>query len=106
MHSDETVAKWGMPTRHIIDLSGSTVVKGEVQKITMTYDQRISRPLIFRDALRDCRRHCCLLAVAPKRQNPEPPWRTCERPSFRPGQDALQVADAMIANPALKPMTE
>jgi HNH endonuclease len=41
IHSGETVAKWGMPTRHIIDLSGSTVVKGEIQKITMTYDQRI-----------------------------------------------------------------
>jgi hypothetical protein len=42
VHSVETVAKWGMPGRHIIDLSGSTVVKGEIERITMSYDQRIS----------------------------------------------------------------
>jgi hypothetical protein len=41
VHSDETAAKWGTPVRHVLDLSGSTVAKGEIQQITMTYDQRI-----------------------------------------------------------------
>jgi hypothetical protein len=40
-HSVETVEKWGMPMSHIIDLSGTTIVKGEIEKITMSYDQRI-----------------------------------------------------------------
>lgn len=43
VHSVETVGKWGPPVPHIIDLSGATVVKGEVQQITMSYDQRNSR---------------------------------------------------------------
>jgi hypothetical protein len=42
-HSAETVRKWGMPVPHIIDLSGATVVRGEIEKITMAYDQRIHR---------------------------------------------------------------
>jgi hypothetical protein len=42
-HSVETVIKWGMPVPHIIDLSGATIVKGEIQEITMSYDERIRR---------------------------------------------------------------
>jgi hypothetical protein len=39
-HSAETVRKWGMPVRHILDLSVATIVKGEIERITMSYDQR------------------------------------------------------------------
>jgi hypothetical protein len=42
-HSVETVRKWGMPVPHAIDLSGTNIVKGEIEKITMSYDQRIRR---------------------------------------------------------------
>jgi hypothetical protein len=42
-HSVETVGKWGMPVPRIIDLSGTSIVKGEIEKITMLYDQRIRR---------------------------------------------------------------
>jgi hypothetical protein len=43
LHSIETARKWGMPVRHIVDLSGATIVKGDIEKITMRYDQRIRR---------------------------------------------------------------